>query len=337
MKKTLRNVRKILLISLAIIGQRAVAGASDEPRHLSFTYTCYLTGIPKNAGRVDVWIPVPVSDDRQTVKLLSVSEPNGSFTTETKYGNKMYYLQYFPKKNILSDTVRIVFTYDVILREKSVAEAKGLAPLPKVKPGEDFQVYLKGNRLIPLKGPILKLRDAMDLPGEPIIAGKKVYDNLISTMVYNYKAPGAGLGDAIWACDSKTGDCSDYHSVFIGICRSSGIPADHEFGIPLRVARPNTTIKDWHCWAKFWVQGPGWITIDASEADKHPELKEYLFGTLSNEYLTISHGRDVNMMPKQKGEPLNIFADPYSEIDGKLFPGIKWIGIYQPDTTTNNQ
>lgn len=333
MKPILLLTRKILLFGLVISCLPSFAGNSEEPRHLSFTYTCYLTGVPKDANRVDVWIPVPVSDDRQTVKLLSVSEPNGSFTTETKYGNKMYYLQYLPKKNSLDDTVKIVFTYQVVLREKSIAEAKVLAPLPKAKPGEDFQVYLKSNRLIPLKGPILELRDAMDLPEQPILAGRKVYDNLINTMVYNYKAPGAGLGDAIWACDSKTGDCSDYHSVFIGICRSSGIPADHEFGIPLRAARPNAPIKDWHCWAKFWVQGPGWITIDASEADKHPELKDYLFGTLSSDYLTISHGRDVNMMPKQKGQALNIFADPYSEIDGKPFAGIKWIGQYQPGSS----
>lgn len=308
---------------------------ADEPRYVNFTYTCYLTGIPKNAKLINVWIPIPATDDRQSVKLVSVSEPNGTFTTETKYGNKMYHLQYYPGREALLDTVKIVFSYELVLNEKTVEEAKQLAPLPKVDPGGKFQVYLKGNRLIPLKGPIIELRDAMELPEQPIIAAKRVYENLISSMVYNYKAPGAGLGDAIWACDSKTGDCSDYHSVFIGVCRAAGIPADHEFGIPLRPSRPNLPIRDWHCWAKFWVSGPGWITIDASEADKHPELKEYLFGTLSSDYLTLSHGRDVDMMPKQKGAPLNIFADPYAELDGKPFDGIKWVAYFQPQTNPN--
>lgn len=303
----------------------------SEPRYLDFTYTCYLTGIPQNTNRVDIWIPIPVSDDRQTVQLLSVSEAGGSFSTEPKYGNKIFYMRYRPKVEEKGDTVKIIFSYKVILREKTVLEAKKLAQLPNIKPGEGFRVYLQDNRLIPLDGPIIKLRDDMDLPGMPIAAAKKIYENLISMMVYNYKAQGAGLGDAIWACNSKTGDCSDYHSIFIGICRSAGIPADHEFGIPLRASRPNHIIKDWHCWAKFWVEGPGWITIDASEADKHPELKEYLFGTLSNDYLTISHGRDVNMMPRQQGGPLNIFADPYAEIEGKPFSGIKWIGGFREE------
>lgn len=335
MKKNVFFAGKAAILSFLLFNLISLKSYSDEPRRLNFTYTCYLTGIPKNANRVDVWIPIPVTDDRQTVKLNSVSEKNGRFTTEAKYGNKMYHLQYRPGQETLADTVKITFSYEVILQEKTIEEAKQLAPLPNVIPGDDFQVYLKGNRLIPLKGPIIELRDAMQLPNEPIVAAKKVYESLINSMVYNYKAPGAGLGDAIWACDSKTGDCSDYHSVFIGVCRSAGIPADHEFGIPLRPARPNYPIKDWHCWAKFWVQGPGWITVDASEADKHPELKEYLFGTLSSDYLTISHGRDVDMVPKQKGASLNIFADPYSEIDGKPFTGIKWVGYYQPQTNPN--
>lgn len=316
---------------LAVLILFPVYSQVTAPRYLDFTYTCYLTDVPLNTDWVDIWVPVPVSDDRQTVKLLSVSESGGIFSTEPKYGNKIFYIRYRPMGKEKGDTVKIIFSYKVSLSEKTILEAKRLAPLPNSNPGDGFQVYLQENRLIPLNGPIIKLRDDMDLPNVPIAAAKKIYENLISTMVYNYKAPGAGLGDAIWACNSKTGDCSDYHSIFIGICRSAGIPADHEFGIPLRASRSNHIIKDWHCWAKFWVQGPGWITIDASEADKHPELKEYLFGTLSNDYLTISHGRDVNMMPRQQGGPLNIFADPYAEIDGVPFSGIKWIGVFREE------
>jgi hypothetical protein len=137
----------------------------------------------------------------------------------------------------------------------------------------------------------------------------------------------------VWACSSRTGDCSDYHSVFIGICRSAGIPADHVFGLPLKVKQGKGEVKDWHCWARFWVAGPGWITIDASEASKHPELRDYNFGTLSNNYLTLSHGRDVALEPVQHGPPLNIFADPYVEVDGVDFKNVKWMGVFQE----NNQ
>ncbi|MFM9838978.1 MAG: transglutaminase-like domain-containing protein, partial [Cyclobacteriaceae bacterium] len=283
---------------------------------MNFTYTWTMTP-PTDTQIIEVWIPIPINSDRQTVQLVSVSDPVGRFTTDPKYGNRMFYRKYNRLEEKISDTITLIFTYKLVLLEKEVREAKELAPLPKVKADENLQVYLSDNRLIPLVGNVSNLERSMLLSDKPILAARQVYDRLISTMTYNHNAPGAGVGDAALACNSKTGDCSDYHSVFIGVCRAAGIPADHVFGIPLRNTQPNHTIKYWHCWAQFWVKDAGWITIDASEADKHPELKEYLFGTLSNDYLVVSHGRDVILEPKQKGEALNIFADPYVELDGK--------------------
>ncbi|MES1214500.1 MAG: transglutaminase-like domain-containing protein [Bacteroidota bacterium] len=310
----------ILLLSSFLEAQEA------GERNISVTYSCYLTGFPGNGKELSVWIPVPVSNDRQRVEITSADLTLGKITREEKYGNKMYYrrvdISSWPQK----DTLHISLAYNVKLNEKKVQEASQLSPIPKTVP-QNMQVYLAGNRLIPLEGPVANLTKQLDLPSQPILAARQVYDYLINAMVYNYKAPGAGRGDVIWACTNKTGDCSDYNSIFIGICRSSGIPADHTFGLPLKPGK--NEVKDWHCWASFWVKGPGWITIDASEASKHPELRDYNFGTLSNTYLTLTHGRDIVLEPAQKGEALNIFADPYAEIDGKIFEGVKWVVHYQ--------
>jgi transglutaminase-like putative cysteine protease len=315
--------RIIILISF-VISQSLRANEPVE-RAISVTYTCYLTGLPKDGKVLSIWIPVPQTDERQAVEITSADLLSGKFTREEKYGNKMYYRRVNISSIPVNDTFRITLTYTVKINEKKVAEAQQLSPLPKTIP-KNMKVYLSGNRLIPLEGTVANLTKQLDLPAQPIPAARQVYDYLINTMVYNYKAPGAGRGDVIWACTNKTGDCSDYHSIFIGVCRSSGIPADHTFGLPLKAGKNET--KDWHCWASFWVKGPGWITIDASEAAKHPELRDYNFGTLSNTYLTLTHGRDVILSPSQKGEPLNIFADPYAEIDGKIFEGVKWVVNY---------
>jgi transglutaminase-like putative cysteine protease len=148
-------------------------------------------------------------------------------------------------------------------------------------------------------------------------------------MVYNYKAPGAGKGNAVLACDSKTGDCTDYHSVFIGVCRWRGIPADHVFGLTMPPEKPEGEIRYSHCWARFWVDGVGWIPIDASRADKFPADREYYFGTLGTTWLTIAHGRDVVLEPPQQGEPENMFHGPVAEVDGKPFEGVRWLGYYK--------
>jgi transglutaminase-like putative cysteine protease len=199
-----------------------------------------------------------------------------------------------------------------------------LAPLPRSD--ANLAAYLKPNQLIPTKdGVIDALARELELDGKPpIVVARTAYDWLIREFTYNYKAPGAGQGDVRWACDSRTGDCNDYHSMFIALCRNQGIPADHEFGYPIRSTNPQGRIPSYHCWARFYVAGAGWIPVDVSEADKHPELREYNFGSQSARLLKFTHGRDVVLVPPQAGPPLNKFIHPYVEIDGKPHSAVKY-------------
>lgn len=328
-------MKKHFSVFLLIPGLVAFGPVGDHPptapgsRYLTLTYTCYITHLPPGARQLDWWVPVPVTNDRQTVEIVQADLQSGTLTTESKYGNRMYYRHMNLLAGKATDTFRITMSYKIRVDEKSVPEAGQLAPLPKLPGGSSMEVYLKGNQLIPLEGPVTRLKDQLQLPDLPIPAARQIYDYLINTMVYNYQAPGAGKGDVLWACNSHTGDCSDYHSIFIGVCRASGIPADHVFGLPLKTNEGKGEARDWHCWARFWVSGPGWITIDASEASKHPELRSYNFGTLSTTYLTLSHGRDVILAPAQKDAPLNIFADPYAEVDGNRFEQVKWVASFE--------
>ena len=66
-----------------------------------------------------------------------------------------------------------------------------------------------------------------------------------------------GRGDAVWACNSKHGNCTDFHSLFIGMARAAGIPArfEIEFSLPANVKAGVTT--SYHCWAQFYMNGIG--------------------------------------------------------------------------------
>jgi len=52
--------------------------------------------------------------------------------------------------------------------------------------------------------------------------------------------------------------------------RSSNIPARFEIGFPLPEAKVEADIPGYHCWAEFYLQGTGWVPVDASEASKNP-------------------------------------------------------------------
>jgi transglutaminase-like putative cysteine protease len=318
------------VLAVAIVALLSEARAElPRVRSLHLNFRCEVGALPPGAKVVDLWVPVPPSDERQTITLLNQSElAGGRFTRDKTFGNELYYRRFDVSRAKESPKVELV--YDIDVQEFSVAAAKQLIATSAEVPGPEFAPYLRETSMIPIKGRIADLARTIDLPdGEPLRAGRAIYDHLVDTMVYNYLAPGAGKGDAVWACDSKTGDCTDFHSVFIGICRWRGMPADHVFGLPLPPEKHEGDAKHCHCWARYWVPQVGWIPIDASRASKFPQDKQYYFGTLGSTWVTLAHGRDVVLEPPQRGAPLNMLHGPVAEVDGQPHAAIKWIAHYK--------
>ena len=63
--------------------------------------------------------------------------------------------------------------------------------------------------------------------------------------------------------------------------------------------------------------------MDASEAWKHPELADDYFGARDANRFLMSMGRDIQLIPKQQGDPVNIFFYPYVEVNGEVFQGVE--------------
>jgi hypothetical protein len=79
------------------------------------------------------------------------------------------------------------------------------------------------------------------------------------------------------------------------------------------------SISGYHCWAEFFVEPYRWIPVDASEAWKHPEKRDYFFGAYDENRVQFTVGRDIRHEPRQQGDPLNYFIYPYAEVDGKPY------------------
>ena len=310
--------------------------ASDIPpvRKVQLRYTCEIGRVPEGVKTIDLWIPMISDNERQNVRLLNAGElGEGRITTEKTFGNRLYYRRFEGPFTQSGASIKIELAYEIEVREHLVEAAKKLISTRQVMPGPHMAAYLSDTKMIPIKGRISRLATDIQLPeGEPLRAGRKIYDYLVDTMKYNYQARGAGTGNAVWACDSKTGDCTDFHSVFIGVCRSRGIPADHVFGLPMPPDKPQGEIRHCHCWAQFWVGGVGWIPIDASRANKFPSDREYYFGTLGSTWVTLTHGRDIVLEPPQRGASINIFDTPFAEIDGEPCKNVRWSASYKERT-----
>ncbi len=147
-----------------------VLAATETPkvRHVDLKYTCEIADVPAGAKTVDLWIPVPVTNQRQTVRLLNESElGQGRFTNDKKFGNRLYYRHFeapAAETNATSDKaaakippIKIELRYEAEVREATVEAAKKLVSTKQVPPGPEFAPYLGDVKMIPIKGRITEL------------------------------------------------------------------------------------------------------------------------------------------------------------------------------------
>jgi uncharacterized protein (TIGR03000 family) len=305
-------------------GQRTTAdlttaepeAASGAPRSRTFLFTYAAVVIGLAPGKVArIWIPVPPSNEEQDVEIVSRQLPaEGQIGTEKKHGNKILFVE---AKAGPDGKVPLQVVYRVTRRE-----VKGGV---KLTPNEAAQLdqYLQANAKVPVGGKPLELLRDIPVPTDPMAAAHVLYDVVNGHMRYSKDKPGWGQGDAVWACESGFGNCTDFHSLFMSLARAQKIPVKFEIGFPLPPQRGAGEIPGYHCWAYFHPRGHGWVPVDISEANKNPNLKDYYFGNLTEDRVTFSTGRDLELVPWQAGKPLNFFVYPYVEVDGRAYDKVE--------------
>jgi transglutaminase-like putative cysteine protease len=248
------------------------------------------------------------------MSTLTPSDKGGTIGTDPLYGNQLLYFQATAQQDDL--TVIGSNTFKVTRHE--VRTASG----PKHKPGakENIDRFLQADKLVPLEGKPLDLIKGVNLGANQLEIARTFYNVVNRHMKYSKEGIGWGNGDAVWACDSKFGNCSDFHSLFISLARSQKIPAKFEMGFPIPTKRGEGTIGGYHCWAWFLPDNSGWVPVDISEANRFPEMRDYYFGNLSEDRVAFTTGRDIDLVPRQAGAALNFFIYPYAEVDGQALP-----------------
>lgn len=308
-------------LALLVLGPVLALGAGPDKtqavpkaRPFLFTYAATVTGL-KPGETARVWLPLPPANVYQDVTVVRRDLPaEGRAARDAKYGNEILYLE---AKANAEGKIPLSLTYRV--RRK---EVKG--DLHGTGGGdEDLAQFLKPDAKVPVGGKPLKLLAKRDLPHDQLALGKVLYDVVDSHMRYSKEGTGWGRGDAIWACDSGYGNCTDFHSLFISLARSEKMPAKFVIGFPLPEKPGRGDVPGYHCWAFFKPEGRGWIPVDISEANKDPKMKEYYFGNLTPDRVAFTVGRDLELVPKQDGPRLNFFVYPYVEVGGKPYPAEK--------------
>jgi transglutaminase-like putative cysteine protease len=295
-----------------LVMQPTIAEGFDpwtDTAHYEFEYRVDLGSIDSKDGQSGrLWLPMPIDTRDQQVLSVAVESPLPHREHRDALGNRIATIDWVGR----APRSEIVFRYTIKRMPSSGTPANAIAALH-----DEPDRFLQPTRKIPLDGVIAQL-GAQETRGKSNTAAKirALYDYVYANMRYAKDGTGWGQGDAIWACTEKYGNCTDFHSLFMGMARSQGIPARFVIGFPIPHDRTEADIGGYHCWAEAWDSARGWVPMDASEAWKTKQADAY-FGKLPSDRIVFTVGRDLMLNPEQRGDPLNYFIYPYAEVAGQ--------------------
>ncbi len=321
--------RGVLASAASLLADRLAPAETATPRErrIELHYEATLSSIPAGAP-LQFWMPVAHDDAFQKIESLTIESPVPYSVKTGPHGNRILHLAVVPAN---TDPVTVKLALRATRRERlvrPVASAAGTATLSE----QERAAYTQPDRLVPLDDTIRKwAREVVDAAGArtDLEKARAIYSHVVATVKYDKTGKGWGRGDIYYACENRRGNCTDFHAIFIGYSRALGIPARFSIGFPLPAQRGEGRIAGYHCWAEFFADGVGWVPVDASEAAKDPNRREYFFGALDENRVEFSRGRDLVLTPPQQGAPLNYFVFPYAEAAGNPHTAVETTVAYR--------
>jgi transglutaminase-like putative cysteine protease len=310
--RTKRDWAPRVIGAAGAIWATATLAAADPWRgaaRYEFEYRVRVATIAPSGARAALWVPYPTENLDQRVVDARVEAPwPWRLTREEKFGNRIVYAEGTPDAHTPDLVMHLT-----VERHPSTGIPAGVASAEEtLRPAR----YEMPDKLIPFHETIRRLaeRESKGRASQSEKA-RAFYDYVYRTMAYDKDGSGWGRGDAVWACENKRGNCTDFHSLLIGMLRTQGIPGRFVIGFPIPDGDAGP-VGGYHCWAEFYDGQRGWLPVDASEAKKKGMADAY-YEKIPNDRIEFTAGRDIVLNPPQEGEPLNYFIYPYVEVDGK--------------------
>jgi transglutaminase-like putative cysteine protease len=328
----------------------AGSARAQDPAAKSATFAArqeFKVVIPAGAKKVRAWFAMPQThDSAQTVTEFKVDCPIPHQVVKDSAGNESIYVEIV---NPTAKEFSLVETFTIARREiRTALDPAKSGPLSDAE-REKLKEHLASNRHVVVNDEIRAL--AKEICGDEknvVVAARKIYDWVLANIEYWVKYPeskkASPVGSSEYCLASKTGNCTDFHSLWAALARAQGIPTRIVYGSFFK-AELDGKDKDqsYHCWPEFYVPGAGWVPHDVAVADifvgdfkttpandekvrlttadgykgGDPAKVEYYFGNIDERRVVWSRGRDLAMNPKQDDGPVNALAKAYIEIDGK--------------------
>lgn len=302
--------------------------------------------LPRGASQV--WLPLPsVESDWQT-SLTSDFRTNGTarLTEEGRYGARMLHVVFAEA----SATPYVELTSRVRTRNRAADLAQKTA---STEDAASLRFWTQPTALLPTDGIVRETAlKATRGARTDVQKAQQIYDWVVANTYREPKVRGCGEGDIKTMLETGNlgGKCADLNAIFVGLCRSAGLPARDVYGIRLAPSafgykelsgNPTSLKGAQHCRAEVHLAGHGWVAMDPADVAKvmrlettewimttqHPVVRpvnQALFGGWEGNWLAWNMAHDVKL-PQAQGPQLGFFMYPVGETGGQR------LDSYAPD------
>jgi transglutaminase-like putative cysteine protease len=299
-------------------------------------------------GQTRVWVPVPSVDTAWQKSLESAMSSNGKvrMLADGREGARMAYAEFdaAQMQPFVEVTSRIQTQNRLQDWKQKSVPAETAASLAQ---------WTRATKLIPVDGIVLSTAsEATKGARNDVEKAQKIFDWIVSNTYREPKVRGCGEGDIQTMLETGNlgGKCADLNALFVGLCRSVGLPARDVYG--LRVAPSAFGYKELggisaklqgaqHCRAEVYLQGYGWVAMDPADVAKvmrqetaqwikdprNPvvaPVNRVLFGGWEGNWMAYNTAHDV-VLPNAQGPRLGFLMYPHAETGGQ------GLDAYAPD------
>ena len=177
---------------------------------------------------------------------------------------------------------------------------------------------LQSTEFVPIDGIVARTAErAIGRIKDPVAQGKAIYDWVVDNTSYDPSIESVGNINIASLLESGnlSGRSAEIALLFVGLCRSLGIPARPVFGLRMDSSRLFASLgvtgnlsAAQHCRAEFYTPGYGWIPVDPSDVrkairderlgnndSKLAVLKKLLFGFWEMNWVSFNAAQDVSL------------------------------------------
>lgn len=271
--------------------------SSNVSRRLSSSFNfSYVVRVapPTGTRSVRVSIPLPASDEFQTISEVEVEAPVKVHRHLDKDGGEYAYFTLDSPHTQASFEVRVTFHVERYERRIDLASAiDPPGPFPK-----DVIPFLQPAKTSRIDAAIASVaREQAQGLATPLEKAHSIYAYVVSAAQSTHRA--------------------DSDAEFVAMARAAGIPARLDSGFLLPEGETEGIVASDQSWAEFYVHGIGWIPVDAARAAQDPAKADAFFGAIDARRVMISAERDAKAACAPEASAQSAAVYPTVEMDGK--------------------